>query len=275
MKVRLALRALSEAERCKTWWLTNRPLTPELFDEEIAAAIERIGAGPGLGAIYPSSFDRTVRRVLMPRTKNHVYYVVRESEVVVLSVWGAPRAKGPKVQVPSWARHQHRSLALANRSACGIGRLAGLCGADYDPGRCRRPPIIASRSPSTWRSRRTAARSTSSWVDRYRRCRAAHPNTRRVDRQRASRCGDLPRSARLTPRPRHHRSSTGIHRTVAGGGENTPWLGSSRNPCFFASARTVEMFVSCSRDAQVLKQRIRQPREFEVNPENTAMICPS
>jgi len=97
MKVRLAPRALSEAERLKTWWLKNRPLAPDLFDEEIAAAIERIGAAPGLGAIYPSSFARTLRRVLMPRTQNHVYYVVRANEVVVLSVWGAPRAKGPKL----------------------------------------------------------------------------------------------------------------------------------------------------------------------------------
>ncbi|MGA7119860.1 MAG: type II toxin-antitoxin system RelE/ParE family toxin [Polyangiaceae bacterium] len=97
MKVRLAPRALSEAERLKTWWLKNRPLAPELFDEEIAAAIERIGAAPGLGAIYPSGFGRTLRRVLMPRTQNHVYYVVRADEVVVLSVGGAPRAKGPKL----------------------------------------------------------------------------------------------------------------------------------------------------------------------------------
>jgi plasmid stabilization system protein ParE len=97
MKVRLAPRALAEAERLKTWWLKNRPLTPELFDEEVSSVIERIGAAPELGAIYPSSFGQKVRRVLMPRTQNHVYYVVRENEVIVLSVWGAPRAKGPKL----------------------------------------------------------------------------------------------------------------------------------------------------------------------------------
>jgi plasmid stabilization system protein ParE len=88
MKVRLAPRALSEAERLKTWWLKNRPLAPDLFDEEIAAAVERIAA---------TSFGRTVRRVLMPRTENLVYYVVRDNDVVVLSVWGAPRTKGPKL----------------------------------------------------------------------------------------------------------------------------------------------------------------------------------
>jgi plasmid stabilization system protein ParE len=93
MKVRLAPRALSEA----AWWQKNRQSSPDLFDDEMAAAIEQIGAAPTLGAIYPSSFGRTVRRVLMPKTQNHVYYLVREKEVVVLSVWGAPRGRGPKL----------------------------------------------------------------------------------------------------------------------------------------------------------------------------------
>jgi plasmid stabilization system protein ParE len=97
MKVLLAPRALSEAERLKTWWQKNRPNSPDLFDEEMAAAIEQIGAAPALGAIYPSSFGRTVRRLLLPKTQNHVYYLVRNDEVVVLSVWGAPRAKGPEL----------------------------------------------------------------------------------------------------------------------------------------------------------------------------------
>jgi plasmid stabilization system protein ParE len=97
MKVRLAPRALREAERLKTWWLKNRPTSLDLFDEEMATAIEQIGAAPALGAIYPSSFGTTVRRVLMPKTQNHVYYLVRDNEVVVLSVWGAPRAGGPKL----------------------------------------------------------------------------------------------------------------------------------------------------------------------------------
>lgn len=97
MKGRLAPRALSEAERCKTWWQKNRPAAPDLFDDEMAAAIGQIGAAPTLGAVYPSSFGRTVRRVLLPKTQNHLYYVVRDHEVVVVSVWGAPRAKGPKL----------------------------------------------------------------------------------------------------------------------------------------------------------------------------------
>jgi plasmid stabilization system protein ParE len=97
MMVRLAPRALSEAERLKTWWQRNRPTSPDLLVEELAAAIDQIRSAPTVGAVYPSSFGRTVRRLLMPKTKNHVYYLVGESEVVVLSVWGAPRGRTPKL----------------------------------------------------------------------------------------------------------------------------------------------------------------------------------
>jgi plasmid stabilization system protein ParE len=97
MNVRLTPRALSEAERLQTWWRENRPASPDLFDEEMADAIERIRTKPGIGTVYPVSFGLTVRRVLMATTQNHVYYAVREDEVVVLSVWGAPRERGPKL----------------------------------------------------------------------------------------------------------------------------------------------------------------------------------
>ena len=70
----------------------------KFFDQEIADAIERICRGaPSVGAIYPSDFGRSVRKVLMPTTKNRVYYTVRDGEIVILSVWGAPREHGPNL----------------------------------------------------------------------------------------------------------------------------------------------------------------------------------
>jgi hypothetical protein len=52
---------------------------------------------PAIGAFYPASFEATVRRVLLPKTQNHVYYAVHDDQIVVLSVWGAPRRRGPKL----------------------------------------------------------------------------------------------------------------------------------------------------------------------------------
>ena len=97
MKFRLTPRALSEAERMQSWWREDRPDSPALFDDELADAIDRICTKPGIGTLFPASVGPTVRRVLMPTTQNHVYYAVRENEVVVLSVWGVPRERGPKL----------------------------------------------------------------------------------------------------------------------------------------------------------------------------------
>lgn len=97
MKLRFAPRALAEAKRKKTWWLTNRPAAPDLFEQELKATLGSILTTPALGAEYPSRFAVHVRRVLMPRTRTHVYFTVRDDEVVILSVWGAQRAKGPNL----------------------------------------------------------------------------------------------------------------------------------------------------------------------------------
>lgn len=97
MKLRLAPRALSEAKRKKTWWFKNRPAAPNLFEEEFNATVRMIQGTPSLGAIYPSRFDIVIRRVLMTKTANHVYFTETESEVVILSVWGASRERGPRL----------------------------------------------------------------------------------------------------------------------------------------------------------------------------------
>lgn len=97
MKVRFSPRALSEAKRIKTWWQANRPAAPDAFDDETAAAIEQIRSAPMIGRVYPAALGATVRRLLMPTTQNHLYYTVAPDEVVILSVWGAPRRRGPKL----------------------------------------------------------------------------------------------------------------------------------------------------------------------------------
>ena len=118
MKFRLTPRALSEAERMQSWWRENRPDSPALFDDELADAVGRICAKPGIGMLYPASIGPTVRRVLMPTTQNHIYYAVRENEVVVLSVWGAPpRARPEAVGVSTWtAWRSPRGVRFPSRS---------------------------------------------------------------------------------------------------------------------------------------------------------------
>lgn len=97
MTLRLARRALADAKRKKTWWQRNRD-SAELFEIELAAILERIAATPALGQrVEQRSGSVWVRRWLMPKTGNHVYYAIEANEIVVLAVWGAARGRGPKL----------------------------------------------------------------------------------------------------------------------------------------------------------------------------------
>jgi hypothetical protein len=59
-------------------------------------AIRQIVRRPTAGAVYLSGPYDVVRRVLLKKTRNHVYFTVHEGEIVILSVWGAPRRRGDR-----------------------------------------------------------------------------------------------------------------------------------------------------------------------------------
>ena len=44
MNFRFSLRAESEAEKKRDWWQKNRPVAADLFDDELAAALDAITA---------------------------------------------------------------------------------------------------------------------------------------------------------------------------------------------------------------------------------------
>jgi plasmid stabilization system protein ParE len=98
MKFRIAPRALAEAKRTKTWWRANREAAPDLFEMEFEEMLERIIAAPDIGASYEGTrLAVVVRRVLLPKSGQHVYYAVNGDEVMVLSVWSAHRERGPRL----------------------------------------------------------------------------------------------------------------------------------------------------------------------------------
>ncbi len=96
MTLRLTPRALREAKRLKSWWANNRD-EEDLFDEELKDTLDQLLATPTIGTSYPSKFEVSIRRLLMEKTNNHVYFTVSDDELVILSVWGAPRKRGPKL----------------------------------------------------------------------------------------------------------------------------------------------------------------------------------
>jgi plasmid stabilization system protein ParE len=99
VNVRLTAPARRQADRLDRWWRANRPLAVDLFARELDGALRQIGEAPEIGPPYVERQGTVVRRVLLPRTKNHVYYEIDGDEgvVMILAVWGAPKKRGPKL----------------------------------------------------------------------------------------------------------------------------------------------------------------------------------
>jgi plasmid stabilization system protein ParE len=99
VKVRFSPRAQRRVKVVAKWWRENRPAAPTLFDDELHEMIERLKIQPTLGLEYEHVGDKFVRPTLLPKSAQHVYYVVDDerSIIVIYTVWGARRGRGPKL----------------------------------------------------------------------------------------------------------------------------------------------------------------------------------
>jgi plasmid stabilization system protein ParE len=99
VKTRLTAPARQQADRFDRWWRENRPAARDLFAREFVEARALLAATPEVGSPYIERQGVLVRRVLLPKTHQHVYYEVdRENDLVmILAVWGAPRGRGPRL----------------------------------------------------------------------------------------------------------------------------------------------------------------------------------
>lgn len=98
--IRMTPQAVRHASEATAWWKRNRPAAPGLFRRELTFVLKLLRAAPEIGAPHPSEV-RSVRRVLLPHTQYHLYYVhdVAARTIVILAVWssrrGAPPPLGP------------------------------------------------------------------------------------------------------------------------------------------------------------------------------------
>lgn len=95
MKVDLTDEAKQQAREENAWWRKNRDYK-RLFTEELRAARKVLKDG-SKHQIYAYIDGEPVRRLLLEKTRCHVYYVVLEHEKIVrvVAVWGASRQRGP------------------------------------------------------------------------------------------------------------------------------------------------------------------------------------
>jgi len=98
VKIRFTREARSRATTVARWWRAHA-MVPDLFDCELTEVQDKILATPRLGTAYRTVRGRTLHRILMPKTQQHLYYSVDvESGVILIHmIWGARRGRGPKL----------------------------------------------------------------------------------------------------------------------------------------------------------------------------------
>jgi len=84
------------------WWKIHREANPTLVMDELERCVTLLESSPDAGARFHHSQVPSVRRLVMRRTKHHVYYLHDEPNAVVyiLAVWGAPKMGYPVLLDP-------------------------------------------------------------------------------------------------------------------------------------------------------------------------------
>ena len=89
--------ALEQASIVDDWWRSNRPAAPDLFWRELEAAVELLQTSPLIGPVYAAAPVSGVRRMLIGRSRHHVYWEFDASlrTVTITALWHAERGSGP------------------------------------------------------------------------------------------------------------------------------------------------------------------------------------
>ena len=89
--------ASAQVNAIENWWIANRPAAPDMFARELETIVRLLEWSPMLGARYAEAPVPGVRRILIGRSRYHVYWEVDESAriVTITAVWHSGRGSGP------------------------------------------------------------------------------------------------------------------------------------------------------------------------------------
>ena len=75
----------------RAWWEEHRDKAPDLFRRVLAAIVAMLRASPTDAQQYTGDAGQIIWRLLMPKTKNHVYFRVDDAaqEVEIVTLWNA------------------------------------------------------------------------------------------------------------------------------------------------------------------------------------------
>lgn len=83
-------------------WRENRPRAPGRFAEELNAAFALLAQSPEAGRRVKRRGMPGLRRLRLPVTGYHVYYVFqpKPARVSIISIWSAYRGRDPRLRMP-------------------------------------------------------------------------------------------------------------------------------------------------------------------------------
>ncbi len=94
--------AREQASEADHWWRINREKAPNLFQEELSGAVALLVEQPEAGLPYAGSTVAGTRRLVLLKTRFHLYYLYRpeKPDIVVLAVWNAVGVRKPGIPQP-------------------------------------------------------------------------------------------------------------------------------------------------------------------------------
>ena len=97
LTVAFTARATKETRQAIAWWRENRPAAPYLLEQELRNVLALVASAPTLGAVARDARVKGVRRVLMRRTRYHLYYRINAGGTLleVVALWHANRRDPP------------------------------------------------------------------------------------------------------------------------------------------------------------------------------------
>lgn len=98
-RVELSPQARDQLTTINLWWARNRPAAPALVAAELETAVQQLATSPESGHLHDGNRPLPVRKLLMPRSRYHLYYEVDSASrlVTVLAVWHVARGAGPRL----------------------------------------------------------------------------------------------------------------------------------------------------------------------------------
>lgn len=90
--VDISPRAQRQINSAAEWWQRNRNKAPQLFVDELEAAFAILRQSPLAGRAAKLQKFKSVRRLLLPKTRFFLYYEVRaDGHVRIVSLWHQSR----------------------------------------------------------------------------------------------------------------------------------------------------------------------------------------